>query len=122
MRYNCTRLLTESGRVFILFGELNTRSRVFGYTVFTDGSVGSPVLCISGDFASGFVSYFLNDEECEPDEEVVLGQCPARAVLTEELITLPAALAKFGAVKFGKESKTLVRLYKPVWGWEDTDD
>lgn len=124
MRYNCTRLLTESGRIFILFGELNTHSRVFGYTVFTDGFVGSPVLCISSDFASGFESYSLNDDECNPDTEVVIGQRPARVILTEELLILPAGLAKFGAIKFGHkpQCKTLVRINKPVYGWEDSDD
>lgn len=120
MRDNCYRVATASGRLFLLFGQL-TSSRLFGFTVFADGSIGSPVLCISEDFGSGFECYSLLDDECSPDFEVVVSQRPASVVCTEAVYLLPVGLQKFGSLRFGRKpvDKVFVRVFKPLYGWED---
>lgn len=117
MRPNCERFVTHGERSFILFGD-STATRRFGFSVFPDDSFGLAILAVfaSGSASDCFLSYQLEDENCEPDFIEVLGRRAAQCIVTEAMYTLPAGLAKYGAFKFGtgKTRKTLVRVLKPI--------
>lgn len=117
MRPNCERFVTHDERSFILFGD-PTATRRFGFSVFPDDSFGSVILAVfaSGSASDCFLSYQLEDENCEPDFIEVLGRRAAQCIVTEAMYVLPAGLAKYGACKFGtgKTRKTLVRVLKPI--------
>lgn len=122
MRPNCERFVTHGERSFILFGD-PTATRRFGFSVFPDDSFGQAILAVfaSGSDSDCFISYQLEDENCEPEFVEVLGRRTAQCIVTEAVYTLPAGLAKYGAFKFGtrKTRKTLVRVLKPIAYLED---
>ena len=117
MRPNCERFVTHGERSFILFGD-STATRRFGFSVFPDDSFGLAILAVfaSGSTSDCFISYQLEDENCEPDFIEVLGRRAAQCIVTEAMYVLPAGLAKYGDFKFGtgKTRKALVRVLKPI--------